>query len=217
MNRRDFLATSMVAAAASSVSARVLPRTITPRFTQTNAQAIPSPSLAGLVRSNTHTDRARLTPNAFHQSELGAPIYSPRLTLRPLACVADRIHTNSSISVEVYYPTSMIYAVLYAAHNTKTGAFPATNSTNAPQDSAGLTTMRITQRISERTKSKLITIDTTRQGEYILAIPTAHQSSSAHWRLSSAQLDHTGRVIKLTNPFQSSSAHCAYLNILIDE
>ncbi len=221
MNRRNFLAVSVAATASGAVTSGVLAESSHPL---TNAR-VPSPSLGKLVPSTTQAHAADLIPTSqlslsdAHQSDI---LVNPRLTIKPMPDISDRVHSDASFDIEVLYPHARQSAILYSAHNCKAdttsiGAYPAGVSIDAPVDQRGQVTLTITQRAHAKSQTKRIKLNATHAGTFVLAIPTAPTGAHAAWRLTRVETNELGQPTTLTNALPSTSARCAYLSIAITE
>ena len=221
MNRRNFLAVSVAATASGAVTSGVLAETAHPL---TNAR-VPSPSLGKLITSTTQAHSAALIPASHlslsdaHQSE---KLTNPRLTIKPMPDISDRVHTGAGFDIEVLYPHARQSAILYSAHNctgdsSRVGAYPAGVSIDAPVDHRGQLTLAITQRAQSKSQTKRIKLNATHADTFVLAIPTAPTGAHAAWRLTRVETNELGQPTTLTNALPSTSARCAYLSIAITE
>ncbi len=221
MNRRNFLAVSVAATASGAVTSGVLAESAHPL---TNAR-VPSPSLGKLVPSTTQAHSAALIPASqlmlsdAHQSD---KLTNPRLTIKPMPGISDRVHTDAGFDIEVLYPHARQSAILYSAHNctgdsSRIGAYPAGVSIDAPVNHRGQVTLTITQRTHAKSQSKRIQLNATHAGTFVLAIPTAPTGAHAAWRLSRVETNELGQPTKLNNALPSASARCAYLSIEITQ
>jgi len=224
LNRREFVALTAAAAAASTISTSALADSISPT-NSTKPLHIPSPSLARVIPSKNDPTKARLLPNSLltTPSQQPSPPQTPQtLTLTPLPCVDGRLEQDASITIELHYPSPNLYTNIYSAHNItipnqSIPVYPSSTQLLAPTNTLGRTTLKITQRINDRAQTKLVTLNSTSQGEYLLAIPTATNSSNTSFRFTSAHLDNQGNITKLTNPMPAASSRCAYFSITISD
>ncbi len=221
LNRREFVALTATAAATSAISTSALADSISPTKS-TNPLRIPSPSLARVIPSKDDPTKARLLPNSLLTTPSQQLTSNPLLTLTPLPCVDGRLNRDASITIELHYPTPNLYANIYTAHNItipnqSIPVYPASTKLLAPRNTLGRTTLRITQRINDRAQTKLITLNTTSPSQYLLAIPTATNSSNTSFRFTSAHRDTQGHITNLTNPMPAASSRCAYFSITISD
>lgn len=221
VNRRQFMAIGVSTAAISAVTPSLL---ADPISLITKPLRIPSPSLARAIPSNDDPTKARLIPNSLLStpSQQDSITTTPTLTLTPLPCVDGRLDQNSSVTIELHYPTPNLFANIYTAHNItipnqSIPVYPSSTQLRAPRNALGQATLRITQRIADRSQSKLITFNTKFQAAYLLAIPTATNASNASFRFTSAHLDTDEHITKLTNPMPAASSLCAYFSITIND
>ena len=215
MNRRNFLAVSVAATASGAVTSGVLAESSRPLINT----RIPSPSLGRLVPSTTQEHRADLIPVSHIRlsTDTSEKLANPQLTIEPLPGISDRVHSDASFDIEILYPHAQQSTILYNAHNTGIGAFPAGVSIDAPADHRGQITLMITQRTHSNSQTKHFQLNATRAGTFVLAIPTAPTNAHAAWRLSRVETNEHGQPTKLTNVLASASARCAYLSITINE
>jgi len=220
LNRRQFVALTAATAATSAISTPALAASISPTK-PTKPLRIPSPSLARVIPTKDDQTKARLLPNALlttPSQQLSNPVFS----LTPLPCVDGRLNQDASITIELHYPTPNLYTNIYTAHNITVPnqsipVYPSSTQLRAPTNTLGRTTLKITQRINDRAQTKLITLNTTSPGHYLLAVPTATNSSNTNFRFTSAHLDTQGQITNLTNPMPATSSRCAYFSITISD
>ncbi len=218
INRRQFVAASAAVTATAAINAPALAR---PEALQPT-KPLPAPSIARVIRSTQNPSAARLSNSIFNPTPSTTPLSTPTLAITPLPCISGRIHTDTSLTIEVLYPTPNAYAILYSAHNIEIkdqsiAAYPASSQINAPRDSRHRVTLRITQQTPTSKRTKELTLPASSASDYLLAIPTARHASNASWRFSSAQLDDSGNITKLTNPLPGVSTRCAYFKLTIEE
>jgi len=221
LNRRQFVALSATAAATTAISSAALADPISPTKS-TKPLRIPFPSLARVIPSKDDPTKARLLPNSLLNTLNLAADTPQTLTLTPLPCVDGRLEQDASITIELHYPSPNLYTNIYSAHNItipnqSIPVYPSSTQLLAPTNTLGRTTLKITQRINDRAQTKLVTLNSTSQGEYLLAIPTATNSSNTSFRFTSAHLDTQGNITKLTNPMPAASSRCAYFSITISD
>ena len=217
INRREFVALSTAAVATTAISTTALAQTVSPIHPR-KPLCIPAPSLARLETSKDDPTRARVLPYTASKFPTRT-LTNPLLTLTPLPCVDGRLDRNASISIELHHPTPNIYSILYSAHNLtipnqSTPSYASAIQTKAP---AATATLRITQRIADRERTKLLTLNSSAPRTYLLAIPTATKASNASFRFTAAHLDSAANITKLTNPMPAASSRCAYFSITISD
>lgn len=219
INRREFVAMGVAAAATTAVSSTAMADSALPSVSRSavGSPRIPAPSLAKLQPITNQPNLARLAPGSSLPSVSQQTLANPMLTIEPLACVSNRLAKDASITIEAHYPVPNLYAILYSAHNHDLGAFPAASETIAPQNTRGQTTLRITQQLHGTTQTKLITLNASNPGTYLLAIPTTGRASNASWRFTKAHLNNDGQITDLANPLPAASSRCAYFSITINE
>jgi len=216
INRREFVAISTAATAASAISPSAIAQ---PSLLDAESNQIPAPTLARVVASSTQPGQARIITRS-PRSLLSHLPNSTTLSLEPLPCVEGRLDTDASITIELYHPTPNLYSILYGAHNiTIPGksipAFGSSIQTQARSNSNSQISLRITQRWANRVQTNQLTIDDI--GSYLLAIPTANSRSKPNFRFSSALLDESGSITHLNSPLPAASSRCAYFNITIND
>lgn len=216
INRREFVAISAAASAASAISSSALAESITPISTATKALKIPSPSLAHVIQSEDNPAKARLLPNARFAHPTKHTTTPQNLTLTPLPCVDGRLDTDASITIELHYPTPNLYSTLYQAHNItlQNKSIPSYASATQAKAPNATPTLKITQHTNAASKSTLITLS---PGAHLLAVPTAPNSSKASFRFTAAHLDTYGNITKLTHPMPATSSRCAYFSINLSD
>ena len=219
INRREFVALGVATATTTAVSSTALASSALPSTARKADRSlrIPAPSVAKLQKLTDQPNLARLSRSPTLPSIAQHALEIPSLKIEPLECVSSRLAKNSSITIEVHYPSPDLYSILYSAHNHDLGAFPAAAQIDAPRNTRGQTILRITQQAGDATNANLITLNTSNPGDYILAIPTAGHSSNAGWRFTKAHLDDNGQITALTNPIPAASSRCTYFSITINE
>ena len=210
MHRRVFLASTIASAAASGVSGMPI------ATGNTHTRTIARP---GLIELRPHEqDRTRaLAMRSFPFSIATSPLANPVLTLTPLACARTRIADDAGIDVEMRHPGCGVDSILYSAHNTGPGAFPAGIASRIQPDTMGRLTLSVTQRLNDQRQRHTLRVDATRAGSYLLTIPTAPGTNAPVWRASTIELDNTNTPTRVHSLFESRARSCMLMSVRISE
>lgn len=210
MHRRIFLASTVASAAASGVSGMPI------ATGNTHTRTLAKPELIELRPHEQDSTRAV----AMRSSRLSismSPLTNPVLNLTPLACARTRIAEDAGIDIEMRHPGCGVDSILYSAHNTGTGAFPAGIASRIQPDTMGRLTLSVTQRLNDHRQRHTLRIDSTRAGSYMLAIPTAPGTHPPVWRASSIELDHSKTPTRVHSLFESRARSCMLMSVSISE
>lgn len=210
MHRRGFIAVSAASAAASSV----IGMPILDNLTRSPRLARPE-----LVELRPHEqDRSRaLACTRFPIAIASAPIAKPVIELAPLSCIENRIADDAAVDIELRHPLCGYNSVLYSAHNTGPGAFPAGIASIVSPDSAGGLSLIITQRHAELNQQHQLRLDATRAGSYLLAIPTSPDARAPIWRTSTISINESHTPIQVRSLFESRAHSCMLMSVRISE
>ena len=210
MQRREFIAISAAAAAASTVTGMPI------GSLSTGPSRIAIPELVELrpdVLDHSHAIASRLFPIAMASRS----ITSPMIELSPLACTETRIANKAGIDIELRHPGCGVDSILYSAHNTGIGAFPAGITSPINPGTMGGVTLIINQRIGEHHQQHQISIDAKRAGSYLLAIPTKIGARTPIWRASTIKLNESRTPTQVRSLFESRARSCMLMSVLISE
>jgi hypothetical protein len=210
MHRRGFIAISAASAAASSVSGM-------PALSRlAGEQRLAKPELMEIHPIEQDMTRA-VAARPFPLTIASESVTQPTIELNPLACTETRIADNAGIDIELRHPGCGIDSILYSAHNTGLGAFPAGIASPIHTDSSGTATLIVTQRLSEHRQQHQIRINARRAGPYLLAIPTEPGARAPVWRASTIELNESRTPIHVRSLFESRARTCMLMSVRILE
>ncbi len=208
MHRRGFIAVSAASAAAS---------TVTGMPALSNLKGSPRIAKPELVELQPHEqDYTRaIASRGFPIAISTDPITNPTIELSPLACTDTRVANDAGVDIELRHPGCGIDSILYSAHNTGLGAFPAGVASPLNPDAMGAATLVVTQRTHNHRQQHQIRIDAKRPGSYLLAIPTEPGARAPIWRTSKIELDSTHTPTQVQSLFESRARSCMLVGIRI--
>jgi len=210
MHRRGFIAISAASAAASAVTGKPI------LSDRSRPARIAKPELVELHPHEQDHTRA-IASRGFPVALSTDPIMNPTIELSPLACTETRIASNAGVDIELRHPGCGIDSILYSAHNSGLGAYPAGVASAINPDSMGAATLVVTQRIDDYRQQHQIRIDAKRPGSYLLAIPTEPGARAPIWRTSTIELNNTHTATQVRSLFESRARSCMLMSVRVSE
>lgn len=215
MQRRSFLAISAVGAATSSLGAAPM-RSIVGSAPAEGSARFHSPRLVGLG-VDADANRVRALPLLLDSlSSTERRLERARVSISPIADMPTRVAQGCAMDIEMLYPrTGGTRSLLYSAHGTGVGSYPAGIACDAQPDNTGNTTFIVTQRMGNRSRETPIRIDVGRTGRYLLAIPTSPDARVPIWRATQIMFNEHNTPQRLHDMLGQRSKYCAMLSIEI--
>jgi len=161
------------------------------------------------------SNRVQVLPTLLEtQSSTEQRLKRARVSVCPMNDMPTRVAQGCALDIELLYPnTGGSRSLLYSAHSTGVGSFPAGNSCDAHPNGAGNTTLIVTQRMGNLSRETPIRIDASRPGRYLLAIPTSPTARVPIWRATQITLDEHNTPQRLHDMLGQRSKSCAMLSI----
>ena len=175
------------------------------------------PQLVELRPETGETTTRGVPPNRLSITSDSARINAPAITIGALSCTDQRLANDTSVDVELTHAGCGISSVLYSAHNVGIGAFPAHNKSSVNPDAFGEITLIVSQRVGEQTQKTNVKVNASREGRYMLAIPTDAYARVPMWRSTQIELDDDANPTQISSLFDARTRSCMLMSIQINE